>query len=272
MENKDVFCKRCFVKYAEVDASKRPPNKLCPKCKEESLKKHREVLLNRNKSKEQRESASKNMSENNPMFQKDVREKVSKTTKKQFENGERKSRFQDPEKLKEILAKKGPMSEEARKDASNRMKEKNPMFDKKTRDRATKVFNDKIKSGDIVYKKGPEHHLWKGNRWLNDDCRNQLYPVWTRPILERDGFKCCKCQSERKLQVHHIKPLREFIAQAKIDLNLIDISAHDKGEKKWELIKYIVSLHKLSDGITVCSKCHAEIDRFYHENKKHKKK
>ena len=44
------------------------------------------------------------------------------------------------------------------------MKEHNPMFDLKLEQRSAKLLKKKFYLGEIIYAKGPEHHLWKGNR------------------------------------------------------------------------------------------------------------
>lgn len=48
---------------------------------------------------------------------------------------------------------------------------------------------------------------------------NELYG-WAKKIVERDGFKCIKCGSEEKLQVHHIKSFRNYPHLLKNEANV----------------------------------------------------
>ena len=96
------------------------------------------------------------------------------------------------------------------------MRVNNPMFNVETAKRMSATVNSKIESGERVYKRGPEHHLWKGNRDFNNVCRCQLYQVWTKVILKRDNFKCTCClKGSGGLQVHHTRPLRDIIGVVK---------------------------------------------------------
>lgn len=62
---------------------------------------------------------------------------------------------------------------------------------------------------------------------------------WRKLVLERDGFKCQKCFSEKGLCAHHIK--------------------------YWD--NYPDIRYDLNNGLTLCRKCHAAL----HKNKKGKK-
>lgn len=265
MERK-LICKRCLIEVGkeETKTACLPKKiKLCDSCKKESLALNNKILLERNTNPELRNKNKDRMTLLNPMKNKVCRDKVSNELKRRYQNGEIKSVFSDKEKLKKIRE-KWKITEEGRESISNRMKLNNPMLNEESRLKSRENFKKKVDSGEIKYKNGPEHHLWRGNRCLNDACRAQLYKIWTYPILARDNFKCCLCEKNTKLQVHHIKPLRDFISESKTELGNIDISNQDNF---WKLIQLVISKHKLEDGITVCSKCHAEIDKYYHENK-----
>lgn len=205
--------------------------KLCPSCRIKKIEKQREILSFRNKNDlSLRLKNSIRMKANNPSFLK-RKEKVFKL-------------------------------KETKEQTSERMKLKNPMFDKDVVEKAKKT--KRIKG--YKYKKGIKHHLWKGNRDFNNVCRCQLYTIWIKKILERDKFKCSKCNTHNHLQVHHIKPLRVFIKEIKIKYAIKTFLDIEKG--MWQkYIDEIIASHTLADGITLCKFCHEEIDKFYHKPK-----
>lgn len=146
---------------------------------------------------------------------------------------------------------------------SERMKTNNPMKNPDVVSRMRSTVKKRVESGEIAYKKGPEHHLWKGNRDFNNTCRVLLYPTWTKPILERDRFCCTRCNSRTSLQVHHIRPLREIIGIIKDRHGIKTFSAIDSS--MWfDYIQEIIDEHRPEDGITVCGKCHETVDSHYH--------
>lgn len=266
------ICRKCGEVIEEVivkrDIEQVVSRKLCIKCK----KLFTESIIARNKSLKIREDNSKRMTDNNPMKDINVREKVSKTTKEQYQKGERISSFQIPEKMKWIRS-LWKISDEGRSSISKNMIDNNPMKDVIVAQKMSKTFKERIKSGEIKYKHGKEHHLWKGNRWFNDVVRCQLYPIWTFKILERDKFTCQKCGNIKDLQVHHLTPLRSFIKLVRVKYNIKFFS--DIDSDLWQpYVDEIIKLHKIDDGITVCGKCHSLIDKKYNynENKKNHKR
>lgn len=65
------------------------------------------------------------------------------------------------------------------------------------------------------------------------DARDsEAYKAWRMAVLRRDGFRCVKCHSKQKLHVHHC-----FAGYADDPHRRLDVD----------------------NGVTVCSKCHAEI-------------
>ena len=81
--------------------------------------------------------------------------------------------------------------------------------------------------------------------------------------MERDGFKCCKCNSIENLEVHHLIPNRTLFKKS-MELNNLDYKNYylwvdDDFEK---IIKTYLNLHTLDIGITVCKKCHCNVDPF----------
>ena len=163
-----------------------------------------------------------------------------------------------------------PWKEETKKKLIARMKTNNPMFRSDVRKKVSDTFLRKIKNGEIKYKKGHEHHLYKGNRDFSNECRKWLHG-WRKEILVRDNFTCVKCGvTGGELHIHHIKPLRIFVKDI-LSENKIDDVVKLKKENinLYEgLIKKVVDKHKTDNGISVCKQCHADIDYRYRRIKK----
>jgi 5-methylcytosine-specific restriction endonuclease McrA len=93
--------------------------------------------------------------------------------------------------------------------------------------------------------------------------------------LERDDFKCTKCGTHEKLQVHHIRPLREIIKFVFAKHNKVYKNARFNRENESEfqqLLEEVLNEHRLIDGITLCKTCHEEVDYFYRTIKGKKKR
>lgn len=69
-------------------------------------------------------------------------------------------------------------------------------------------------------------------------------------IYERDNFRCKKCNSKNKIEIHHIKPIK----------NIVDLYKPffiDKNELYNHLIKLDIIIDiNLENGITLCRECH----------------
>lgn len=269
-----ILCKKC-KKIIETQDRRGTKSiilskKICNNCKKISNEVKRQRIISLNKQEDFRKKVSDRMSANNPMKNKDTVDKFSKTIKAQYKNGERISHF-----TRGIKYLRKPLSEEERRKASERMKINNPMRNKSVVNKMRQTIKDNFLNGTLKYKKGKDHHLWKGgSRDFNNACRQNLYLKWNKKILERDNYFCCKCGKKGKngeLNVHHITPLRDFIKEIKIKYNIISFADIDK--ENWQIyIDEIVSLHKLSDGITLCPKCHAIIDKYCFNTEKRKRK
>lgn len=261
---RDLICKRCLVKIGE-ETTKRTTKpkkvKLCIECKKKSLDLQKEILLKRNQSKNLRNKNSQRMKNKNPMHNVDLKNQRLDTIIEKDSRGEIKWAFRNPEKLKKIKE-NWAITEKGRSKLSKQMQNKNPMHNKICKDKMITTLKQRIQSGQIVYKKGKDHHLWKGNRGFCDTLRVQLYPVWTKLCLERDNFTCMSCGSTKNLTVHHIKPLREFVTEALNKYNIKSFNEIDTED--WQ--KYfdeIINNHSLEDGITLCKSCHSQKDKFY---------
>lgn len=111
-----------------------------------------------------------------------------------------------------------------------------------------RITNEYTKSKFCSYKcyhsampriyRGENSSNWQGGKDTrkNEVRKNILYRNWQAKVKKRDGHKCKLCGSSKKLEVHHIVPLRDNI-------------------------KLIL---KVGNGITLCHNCHKKT--FWKEN------
>ena len=137
----------------------------------------------------------------------------------------------------------------------------NPMFNKEIVIKAKNTLSARIKSGEIVYKVGNAHHLWKGNRDRAQTIRTRLYHPWIKPILEHHKFKCCMCGDGGRLEVHHEKiPFRDII-KCLLPNNSLEELSIDEFELFIEtVIKYHIENNV--EGKPYCVKCHKKVDKW----------
>lgn len=148
-----------------------------------------------------------------------------------------------------------------------RMTENNPMKNEATKEKVRKTkLRDPIK-----YKRGPAHHLWKGNRANSFVLRTRLGP-WIKTVLRNDNYKCCRCEKTGALEVHHLIPLRSIVAYCLLKFSKQNLDQFDINSQEWErFVQMVLSFHFKEKGISLCKKCHTTIDyrrRGYRETKK----
>lgn len=255
-----TICRRCKINQTGTVEKENPKkesiidkNKLCECCFNVGMQKSKDRMLH-----------------NNPAKQKIIKDKISETLKRKYKSGEITSPFLDPEKLKIIQSKRTGISEKGLEVLRQKMLDNNPMFCKKTREKVSQTIHRKIQSGELVYKRGHIHYLYKGTRTFSNDCRKWL-KVWIRSVMERDKFTCIVCnKSGGYLHTHHIRPLRDIIKTVLtmegvsdiVSVKLTNITEYER------LIQKVVDSHRMEDGITVCKQCHANIDDRYRRIKK----
>ena len=110
---------------------------------------------------------------------------------------------------------------------------------------------------------GTDSANWKGGTSpINNLVRanKRLYPDWKYPILCRDLFKCVKCESTKKLEVHHTD-------ETMADILHIYVTKDDDFtfDEKREIMNKIIDYHVSNEvaGETLCKKCHMELHPSY---------
>lgn len=84
--------------------------------------------------------------------------------------------------------------------------------------------------------KGEYHWNWKGGLSVEKDKRDSnQYKQWRLAVYQRDNYCCVKCGSKDKLNAHHLKSW-----------------------KNYPHLRY-----EISNGITLCEKCHIKYHQEY---------
>jgi len=143
--------------------------------------------------------------------------------------------------------------------------ENNPMFNKKHKlesisnmvishtgkKQSLKTIEKRKKTLEKIYNK--RRKILNVNKSIRGYLNNIIH--WYRRIYERDGFKCTKCPSTKKLDAHHVKPLNDIIKE----LTLNKVFKNNK-----EKYNYLITCSEIIDvnlenGITLCRNCHQNI-------------
>lgn len=169
------------------------------------------------------------------------------------------------QRRRDKLSKRNREDLSLRAKSAKRMRKNNPMRDKDVSARNHAAAKRSRQEGAWAQPVGPAHHRWRGNRRFNLACRTRLYGAWTLPVMERDGFCCCRCGNRGDrgtLHVHHVRPLREIIESV---LDERGVSQPDTlpDDSRSQLIDAVVAEHELSDGTTLCPECHEKLDDCY---------
>ena len=104
---------------------------------------------------------------------------------------------------------------------------------------------------------GEKSHLWKGGiSSLHEQIRKlDEYKSWRKKVWKRDGYKCVKCSSNKKIQAHHNK-----ISFSKLLLNFVKkYNQFSPIEDKETLVRLAITYKPfwdLNNGITLCKECH----------------
>lgn len=64
--------------------------------------------------------------------------------------------------------------------------------------------------------------------YLKEDRETERYKIWRRKVLLRDGMRCTKCGSRKRLHAHHIRQWADY-----------------------PKLRYVIS-----NGVTLCDACH----------------
>ncbi len=115
-------------------------------------------------------------------------------------------------------------------------------------------YGDNVQCFNCMLKKrkGERHPRWQGGiSTLTDMIRRNLWEVWTKPIMQRDEYKCQICGTNKTVHVHHLKTLKDIRKRVLMHYPTLSL------EIDREIIAYlVVAFHNLNEGVTVCKKCH----------------
>ena len=140
------------------------------------------------------------------------------------------------------LRKGKAMTEKTKKKISSSKKGCKGFTGKHTEETKEKIRNAKIKS--IKTPRGKNHPNWNGgsSRQYKRGYNSARYKQWRKKVFERDNYTCQKCKGKRGqyITAHHIK-----------------------GFAKYEKLRYTIS-----NGLTLCEKCHSETDNYKGKAKK----
>lgn len=108
---------------------------------------------------------------------------------------------------------------------------------------------------------GPKHWRWKGNRAPSFTLRTRL-SSWVRKVMDRDGYQCTNCHAKGYLEVHHLKPFRDIVDEVLKAMSLTRLADLDTSSATFEAVcKSVIAKHTLEIGVTLCKRCHAEVDK-----------
>lgn len=114
---------------------------------------------------------------------------------------------------------------------------------------AIRALLSKQKAGALnpMYgKRGPKHHNWKGGKTpLIMSIRNSpKYAEWRELVFNRDKFTCIICEDSKggNLEAHHKNGMAYLVHKN----NIMSMEGALRCDELWDL----------SNGVTLCKKCH----------------
>ncbi len=117
-------------------------------------------------------------------------------------------------------------------------------------------FTKAMKGKPRPFQRGEKSRFWKGGRTvLNLAIKNLIqYHIWRSTVFQRDDFTCQTCHKRGgQIQAHHIKAFYLILDENKIKTTEDAVAC----EELWNL----------SNGSTLCRKCHFKTPN-YGRNKK----
>ena len=113
-----------------------------------------------------------------------------------------------------------------------------------------KIKAARAKQKNAGFQKKEKHWNWKGGvTALRKQVQKlQLYKNWRTAVFTRDNFTCVLCGSKGYLHADHIKRYSDIIAENKITT----VEEAKKCAELWDI----------SNGRSLCVKCHHETDTF----------
>lgn len=113
--------------------------------------------------------------------------------------------------------------------------------------------------GTIPTQKGEKHSQWKGgSSEISARCHGnrRLYKEWKYPFLQKSGFKCERCGSTEKLEVHHNKETMAEIINN--HTTIINPDKLDDFDLQTKIVEAVVNYHIKNNvsGEVICHECH----------------
>jgi len=108
---------------------------------------------------------------------------------------------------------------------------------------------------DMALKKGSLSPSWKGGVCnVSEMIRGRLYNAWSKYVMQRDNYMCVLC-GERggRLVAHHLRTFAQIRDEVLEQNPKLNVDVYEDREKISDLV---IDAHKLSDGVTLCQKCH----------------
>ena len=277
----DVICPECGkVMYQEEvyntrkDKTTRKSDSLCEDYHNKKMKDISDRMKNKNPMKNP-EIVKKNCK---TRAKKSIKAYVTDCKNKGIEpNIQEFSNKRSRDNLIKKLRKEGkPIPEEYQyQPVSERMRNNNPMKDPKIAKKVGETIKKRIKSGEIIPKKGKDRYNYKGGQKINKALRIAL-KEWRIHELKRAEYKCEVCgHIGGTLHIHHLEPLKDIIDKfcKKHNVEKKDLNKQLDSDLFKEIIKEIVIYHfEHNIGIVVCPDCHDKIDKHYYKRKNENKK